>query len=120
MAPDGSLTMLRDHVGGATAGSVTERLFLTSLDETNATGVWRLRVRDTVSLDVGTLRDFQLTVHHRGGRPPIAPAATFDSTVKDLGELVTAYQSFSWSARHGCRQRAAGLRPQRRHRGRAR
>lgn len=82
-------------------GSVTERVHLTSLDETTASGVWRLRVRDTVSLDAGTLRDFQLTVHHRAGRPPIAPAASYLSTVKDLGDMVTAYTSFSWQARMG-------------------
>jgi hypothetical protein len=72
-----------------------------ALDETVASGVWRLRVRDTVSLDTGTLRDFQITVHHAGGRPPIAPAASYTSAVKDLGEMVIAYQSFTWQARLG-------------------
>jgi subtilisin-like proprotein convertase family protein len=101
IAPDGSSTMVRDHVGGAATGSVTERVHLSSLDETTAAGVWRLRVRDTVSLDTGTLRDFQITVHHRGGRPPIAPVSSYTSPVKDLGDMVTQYTSFSWQARLG-------------------
>jgi subtilisin-like proprotein convertase family protein len=101
IAPDGSQTVVRDHVGGAATGTVTERVHVTALDETTASGVWRLRARDTVSLDTGTLRDFQLTVHHRAGRPPIAPTASFVSTVKDLGDMVTAYTSFSWQARMG-------------------
>jgi subtilisin-like proprotein convertase family protein len=101
VAPDGSSVLVRDHVGGAMSGSVTERVHLTSLDETIASGTWRLRVRDTTSLDSGTLRDFQLTVHHRGGRPPITPVAVYDSAVKDLGEMITAYTSFGWSARLG-------------------
>lgn len=101
IAPDGSETVVRDHVGGAVGGSVTERVHLTTLDETTASGVWRLRARDTVSLDTGTLRDFQITVHHRAGRPPIAPAASYVSTVKDLGDMVTSYTSFSWQARLG-------------------
>jgi subtilisin-like proprotein convertase family protein len=101
IAPDGSSVMLRDHVGGNMSGSVTERVHITGLDETIAAGVWRLRVRDTVSLDTGTLRDFEITVHHRGGRPPIALTASYVSTVKDLGQMVTAYTSFAWTARMG-------------------
>ncbi len=101
IAPDGSQTIVRDHVGGAASGSVTERVHVTALDETTAAGVWRLRARDTVSLDTGTLRDFQLTVHHRAGRPPIAAQASYVSTVKDLGDMVTAYTSFSWQPRMG-------------------
>lgn len=101
IAPDGSQTLVRDHVGGAATGTVTERVHVTALDETIASGVWRLRARDTTSLDTGTLRDFQLTVHHRAGQPPIAPAASFVSTVKDLGDMVTAYTSFAWQARLG-------------------
>jgi subtilisin-like proprotein convertase family protein len=101
VAPDGSSVLVRDHVGGNMSGSVTERVHIAGLDETIAAGVWRLRVRDTVSLDTGTLRDFELTVHHRGGRAPIAPAASYVSTVKDLGDMVTAYTSFAWTARMG-------------------
>ncbi len=101
VAPDGSVTMLRDHVGGANNGTVTERLHVTSLDETSAAGTWRLRVRDTVSLDGGTLRDVSITVHHRSGTPPIAPAAVFTSGVKDLGDMITEYVAFSWATRLG-------------------
>ncbi len=101
IAPDGSYTMVRDHTGGAASGSVTERVHVTGLDEANANGVWKLRVHDTVSLHTGTLTDFQITVHYDAGTPPIAPAATYDSTVKDLGPAVTAYESLSWSARLG-------------------
>lgn len=101
IAPDGSQTIVRDHVGGATGGTVTERVHVTALDETTAAGTWRLRARDTVSLDTGTLRDFQLTVHHQAGRPPIAEQASYVSTVKDLGDMVTGYTSFSWEPRMG-------------------
>lgn len=101
IAPDGSIVPVRDHTGGCVSGTVTERVHLASLDETTAAGAWRLRVRDTISLDTGTLRDFEINVHHRAGRPPIAPTASYVSTVKDLGDMVTAYTSFSWSARMG-------------------
>jgi subtilisin-like proprotein convertase family protein len=99
VAPDGSLVLLRDNAGGSASGRVTERLHTDALDEASARGTWRLRVRDTVSVDVGTLRDFQLTVHHRAGAAPIPPTASFESAVKDLGPTVTAYSSFGWSAR---------------------
>jgi subtilisin-like proprotein convertase family protein len=99
VAPDGSATLLRDHVGGGASGVVTERMYVTALDETNAAGTWHLRVRDTVSLDAGTLRDFSVTVHHQGGTPPITPAASYTSPVKDLGDMVTEYTSFGWQAR---------------------
>lgn len=99
VAPDGTATLVRDHVGDGMSGQVTERVHLTSLDETGAAGTWRLRVRDTVSLDAGTLRDFSVTVHHRGGTPPIAPAATYTSPVKDLGDMVTEYTAFAWQQR---------------------
>ncbi len=101
IAPDGSSALVRDHVGGATSGTVTEHVHLASLDDTTASGTWRLRVQDTVSLDTGTLRDFELTVHHHAGEAPIAPFASYLSPVKDLGMHVTAYRAFSWQASLG-------------------
>ncbi len=97
IAPDGSVTLLRDNVAGA--GTVTQRLHSGALDQASASGVWRLRVTDTVSLDTGWLRDFQLTVHHRAGHPSIVPAAAYDSVVHDLGDQLTAYQRLSWRPR---------------------
>ena len=99
VAPDGSLVLLRDNAGGNASGLATERIHTVALDGATASGTWKLRVRDTVSLDGGTLADFQLTVHHHTGAPPIAPLAVFESAVKDLGPTVTAYSRFSWSAR---------------------
>jgi hypothetical protein len=92
---------VRDHVGGAGSGSVTERIHVTALDETTASGAWKLRVRDTIQLHSGTLRDFQITVHYQGGTPPITEAAWYLSSVKDLGTEVSSYQSLSWGARLG-------------------
>lgn len=96
IAPDGTSTIVRDHVGGGLGGTVTQRLHTTALDESTASGTWRLRARDTVSLDTGTLRDFTLTVHHHAGQPPITETASYVSSVKDLGEMVTEYRSFAW------------------------
>ncbi len=98
VAPDGSSTMVRDHDETCISGSVTQRLHTEALDEATANGLWKLRVRDTISLDTGTLRDFTLTVHHRAGQPPIVEDASYESSVMDLGATVTAYQSFSWHA----------------------
>jgi subtilisin-like proprotein convertase family protein len=98
IAPDGAATIVRDGVGGGTAANVTERVHLTGLDEVSARGTWRLRARDTVSLDTGTLREFALTVHHRAGQPPIEPVAGYESDVKDLGPAVASYASFAWQA----------------------
>jgi subtilisin-like proprotein convertase family protein len=99
VAPDGSVVVLRDHEGGAAAGTVTQRLHTAALDEAGASGVWILQVDDTISLDTGWLRAFQLTVHHRAGQPPIPATATFTSAGKDLGAAVTAYHALSWQAR---------------------
>ena len=99
VAPDGSLVLLRDNAGARAGGTVTERLSTAALDGATASGTWKLRVRDTVSVDTGTLRDFQLTVHHHAGQPSIAGAAVYESAIKDLGTTVTAYSDFSWRAR---------------------
>ena len=99
VAPDGSLVLLRDNAGGGAGGTVTERLHTDALNAASARGTWKLRVRDTVSVDTGTLRDFQLTVHHRAGPPPIPATASFESAIEDLGPTVTRYSKFAWSAR---------------------
>ncbi len=99
VAPDGTLVVLRDNAGGNASGTVTERMHTAALDGATASGTWKLRVRDTVSLDVGTLRDFQLTVHHHAGRAPITATASYESAIKDLGATVTSYSKFSWTAR---------------------
>jgi len=98
VAPDGTSTLLRDHVGAGASGSVTQRTSSAALDETTASGTWKLRIRDTVSLDTGTLRDFTLTVHHHAGHAPITDAATYESSIKDLGPMVSTYQAFAWRA----------------------
>ncbi len=99
VAPDGTVVLLRDNAGGGAGGTVSEHLYTAALDGATAAGAWKLRVRDTVSVDTGTLRDVTLTVHHHTGAPPIPVAAVFESAVKDLGPTVTAYSDFSWSAR---------------------
>lgn len=98
-APDGTAVLLRDNTGGAGTGSVTQRMYVTALADATAAGTWRLEVKDTVGLDTGTLRDFELTVHYRGGSPPIPLYSSYTSPVKDLGAGVTALDSMSWSAR---------------------
>jgi subtilisin-like proprotein convertase family protein len=97
IAPDGSSALLRDDESGS--GTVTQRLFIHDLDDATANGLWRLRVEDTVSLDTGTLEDFEVTVHHRTGASPIPTSAAFESGVKDLGSMVTRLDSLSWGAR---------------------
>ena len=99
VAPDGSQVLLRDNAGGGAAGTVSERFFTHALDHVDVRGTWRLRVRDTVSLDTGTLRDVTLTVHHRAGAPPIPSTASYESSIKDLGPTVTSYSDLTWTAR---------------------
>lgn len=98
-SPDGSAVLLRDSAGAAGSGTVTERMHITSLAEATAAGTWRLEVTDTVGLDTGTLRDFELTVHYRGGAAPIPLASSYTSPIKDLGAGVTRLDSFSWGPR---------------------
>lgn len=107
VAPDGSFVLLRDNAGGGAAGAVTERFFTTDLDGVSVRGTWQLRVRDTVSLDGGALRDFALTVHHHGGAAPIPATAVYESSIKDLGPTVTSYSDFSWTMR---RERGTAVR----------
>ncbi|HVV82173.1 MAG TPA: proprotein convertase P-domain-containing protein [Kofleriaceae bacterium] len=99
VAPDGSVVLLRDNAGGDGSGTVSERLHTDAFADATASGTWKLRVRDTVSVDTGTLRAFELTVHTHAGAPPIPAHATFESAVKDLGPGVRSYAKFSWSAR---------------------
>lgn len=98
-APDGSVTVLRDSVGGNANGAVTERLHVTALDDASAAGTWQLEARDTTSLDTGTLSDFQLTVHHRAGEDSVPRTASYISNVKDLGPAMTGYEMLSWGER---------------------
>ncbi len=98
IAPDGSTALLRNNEGGSASGTVTQRLYTSALDHATANGTWTLRVSDTVSLDTGTLRDFQVTVHHRGGAAPIPAVAIYESGLIDLG-MVISLDSLSWGAR---------------------
>ncbi len=98
IAPDGSTALLRNNEGGAAAGTVTQRIFTHALDSATAAGTWKLQVSDTVSLDTGTLRDFQVTVQHHGGAAPIPAVATYESPVIDLG-IVVSLDALSWGAR---------------------
>lgn len=99
IGPDGSNVLLRDNIGGSASGSVSERVTVTALDGANVAGTWTLRMSDTASLHTGTLRDFQLTVFHRSGEPPIMQTASYESEVKDLGPGIRKYDAFTWGSR---------------------
>jgi subtilisin-like proprotein convertase family protein len=93
VAPDGTATVLRDHVSGDRTS--TRQHAVVSLAAPVA-GTWTLRVVDDGSSDSGTIEDFALTLHYgSAGAPPIAPLAVYESPVHDLG-AVTAIDRVTW------------------------
>lgn len=88
IAPNGTMTLLRDNVGASTSGTETQRLYTTALDGAPVAGTWIMRVTDTAASDSGTLLDFQVTPHYAGGEPPIATTSTYESQVRDLGDVI--------------------------------
>jgi len=98
IAPNGATALLRDNVGGSTGGTLTERFTRADLNGAPVAGTWILRVNDTQASDAGTLQDFQVTVHHGAGEPPIATSAAVESQVRDLGD-VAAITRVSWLER---------------------
>ncbi|MCC7000451.1 MAG: proprotein convertase P-domain-containing protein [Deltaproteobacteria bacterium] len=99
VAPDGTVLLVRDDEGGTGSCTVTEREFHTGLDGKPAAGLWRLRVNDDFSADLGTLQDALLTVHHDGAQPPIALTSAYESAVKDLGPTVASFGNVEWFPR---------------------
>lgn len=96
-APNGTEFLLRDNTGGATDNAI-DKMVTTGLNGAPASGTWTLRVNDTLSSDTGTIQDFQLTVHYAGGDPPIPTTASYESTVRDLGNAVSI-DSVDWGER---------------------
>jgi subtilisin-like proprotein convertase family protein len=99
IAPNGATALLRDNVGGATSGTELQRLFRTDLNGAPVNGTWILRVNDTQASDSGTLLDFQVTVHHAAGEPPIATTSAYDSAVRDLGANINSITRVTWIER---------------------
>lgn len=95
IAPNGAQTVLRNRVGTSTSGTELQRMYTTALNGAPVAGTWILRVNDAVASDAGTLLDFQVTPHYSGGELPIAASSTYESAVKDLGD-VTAITRVAW------------------------
>jgi subtilisin-like proprotein convertase family protein len=99
VAPNGATALLRPRSGGNLNATLTERFFRTDLNGAPVNGTWLLRVNDLASSDSGTLLDFQVTVHHAAGEPPIATTASYDSAVRDLGANLVAITRLTWVER---------------------
>ncbi len=99
VAPSGASAVVRPRSGGSMGGPETQRVYTSALNGGPAAGTWVLRASDLASQDSGTLLDFQVTPHFTGGEPPIAPAAAYESAVRDLGAGIAAITRVSWVER---------------------
>ncbi len=99
IAPSGAQLLLRNRVGGGTAvvGDSDHYVF-TAANGLPVAGTWALRFADLEIQDVGVIRDFQLTLHHDAGEPPVPALAAYESPVRDLGNVVIV-ERVSWNAR---------------------
>ncbi|MCB9559621.1 MAG: proprotein convertase P-domain-containing protein [Kofleriaceae bacterium] len=100
LAPDGTSHVLRDHVGGVSSGTFTQRATLTTLAGAPVAGTWRLRVYDSVTGGTGTVLDVAVTPHYSGGEPPVPTTSSYLSTVRDLGDArqVLGVDAVDWEA----------------------
>jgi len=57
-----------------------------------------VKVQDDTALDGGTIEEVALTLRYRGGEPPIAPLAVYESPVEDLGAVV-GFDTVTWTGR---------------------
>jgi hypothetical protein len=89
IGPDGSRAIVRPHNDVDHTGASIERRTTHGLDGKPAAGPWQLEFVDASGNDNGNVRDGALTVHYTGGRAPLAPAASYDSQVHDLGATAT-------------------------------
>jgi subtilisin-like proprotein convertase family protein len=65
---------------------------------TAATGTWQLIVRDRVANLAGSVGEATIALHHRGGESPVAPVASYESAVVELGAVI-GFDSATWTAR---------------------
>jgi hypothetical protein len=90
-------------VTGVAAGSIprggaaTERRTV-AVPASAAAGTWMVRVRDTAAGATGVVERVALTVRARGGAPPIAPRAIYESAVEDLGTVI-GFDAVHWTGR---------------------
>jgi subtilisin-like proprotein convertase family protein len=97
-APNGATYVTRNRVDAGVGGDRTERISFVGFAGAPAAGTWTLLVQDAVSGSTGTLLDYSITPHFTGGAPPVPAAASFVSTVRDLG-APTGFGPLTWTAR---------------------
>jgi len=83
-------------------GSVDNALIVRANDAfagSLADGNWQVIVRDRVAnSQAGRVVEATLAVHQRGGEPPVATAASYESPPLDLGAVV-GFDAVDWTAR---------------------
>ncbi|MCE9576337.1 MAG: proprotein convertase P-domain-containing protein [Deltaproteobacteria bacterium] len=84
-APDGTAAEIRPAGDVDRMGTTNERRTTHVLDGKPAPGAWKIEVKDTANKDGGNTRDAAISIHYRGGRPPIPALAFYESAVHDLG-----------------------------------
>jgi len=95
-SPSGVTTTVRDRVN--IGSPLTDRwIEATVFTGQDPSGVWALSVQDAASIDVGTVRQFSLTVHYRGGDAAQPAVATWESEVHALG-AVRSIDQLQWTA----------------------
>jgi hypothetical protein len=63
-------------------------------------GTWRLRLLELQSNGIsGTFNEFAMTLHYAGGEPPVATAASYQSSIRDLGGDSPEVLSVQWAER---------------------
>lgn len=96
-APGGAEHVLLAE-GAETGGGRRAPRYTVATPGEAAGGAWTLVVTDHVANDTGDVDASLLTVRHRGGEPPIATLAVYESPVEDLGAVV-GFDAISWTGR---------------------
>ena len=85
--PGGNEVLLRDNSAEGGNGNRSLRFSTAAFDDTQAAGMWHVRVIDTVPGTGGTITDVQLAVHLANGPDQVARSAAYTSLVQDLGSV---------------------------------
>ncbi|HTJ42351.1 MAG TPA: PA14 domain-containing protein [Kofleriaceae bacterium] len=97
IAPDGTRAIVRPQGDVDRTGATGERRTTHGLDGKPGNGQWWVEFVDKSGVDAGGTRDAAITVHYTGGHAPIATAAAYESSIRDLG-MVSRIDDVQFSA----------------------
>ncbi len=97
VSPDGAqYPLLADQTSTLTGRHTVRHAVVTA--GATVGGVWKLVVTDNATLDIGDVEAAAMTARYRGGEPPIATLAVYESAIEELGAAI-GLDRVSWAGR---------------------